>query len=574
MGAIAIFIDQDHVFDSGGRWVGLVGTGAELTDPHPMNISVAPDFAWEYMVVANFQNTSEVGGSGIGEMLVFNSTWNAAQNRWTLIYQSDSPATSLKPDTGQIWAHDGINVDIYLNYSVIGTGDNWTYAVAAMIYDDAARPFTEGGIRQVRPTASDWIGGGSNGPLNPNVYDLAFYPTTDSQVADLSLYSPAAGANISRAVKVNFTAQSHEMLFVADLPAMEATLSVPQVAAGESTGLATFVTNRGIPVKGASVSLGASPASALDIISPNPTTTNAFGSALFTVRAKHLDADTTVTLTATASVGASEVSTMSTLTVMAVSHTYGLALSVANGVLGTGEESAVTATFRDKGDPISGATVSLSSDEGALTVFSSPVTTDAQGRATFTVRAGYTESEVDATLTATATNDTSQVMATASVTVNGYEHIYALTGSASPTVVAENETTTVTFTLRDAGAAVSGGTIAISVSPGTAFEVVGDASKTTAANGQASFTLRAKSVSEDTSAMLTATASNATAPNVATFEVTIVAQGVVEAPPAAGIASEVFWAVTGVLIVVAGVFAALWVLGRIGRPGGKGPGSE
>ena len=566
MGTIAIFIDQDHVFGSGGRSVSLVGTGAELTDPHPMNISVAPDFAWEYLVVATFENRSAVGdASGVGEMFVFNSTWNPAQQRWSLIYLSTAPSLSPEPDTGQIYAKDGNVVDIWLNFSVLGTSDNWTYVIAGMLFDDAARPFDTGGIRQVRPTAGDWTGGGSNGPMNPNVYDLAFYPDAAAQAADLSQYTARAYANITRAMQINFGAKWHGPVVVQNLLDASATLSVSEVGPGESAGLTVYVTNRNVPVAGASVQLAADPAGSVDIVGPNPATTNEFGAAAFTVRGRSLDSDSTVALTATATVETSEVSTVSSLLVRAVSHSYRVFLSAADGALPTGAQTTVTATFTDKGAPVVGASVTLASGNAVLSVVTASATTDAQGQASFTVRAGYSEADVPVTLTATATNATVGTTATLSVTVKGFIHAYALSGSASATVVEAGETTTVTFIFRDAGVARAGATVSIGT-PSEGFDVVGDVSKTTDASGQVSFTLRARSVSSDTTIVVTGTASNGTAQNIATASVSIVAQAPAAPVAAAGISTELFIGVTVVLAVIAAVLAVLWMRARRGKP--------
>lgn len=570
---IVIFIDQDHVYNSGARSVGLIGTGAELTDPHPLNLSVAPDFAWEYMVVANFMNTSQSGGSGVGEMLVFNSTWVPAQQRYGLIYQSTAPSLSPKPDTGQIYSRNGTATDIWLNYSVFGDSDNWTYAIAGALYDDASRPFEQGGIRKVLPTVGEWNGGGSNGPMNPNVYDLAFYPDTESQVADLSQYSPTSYANVTRAIQLNLTDHWYGMVAVQNLLAMTGAMSDDTVEAGGTAGLVTFLTNRAVPLAGASVTLTADPASALDIISTNPTTTNSAGAATFTVRGRTVSEDTAVTLTATATSGESSVSSVMTLTVKALSHNYRVVLSAADA-LSTGASTTIEATFTDKGAPVAGASVGLASSGSALVAVTPSATTNAQGVATFTVRAGYTETDTAVALTATATNGTSTATATVSVTVKGFVHVYTMTGAASVSVVAANGTATVTFTLKDAGAPRAGATVTITVSPSTAFEIQGDTQKATDASGTATFTVKAKSVADDTAATVTATASNGTATNVATFGVTVVAQG---AAPSGGqvttqgVAVEIFAAVAIALAAIAVVLGYLWLRARGARRPGKPP---
>jgi hypothetical protein len=358
------------------------------------------------------------------------------------------------------------------------------------------------------------------------------------------------------------------MVVVQNLLAMTASLSDDSLATGETAGIVAFLTNRNVPLAGASVSLAASPASAVDILSPSPTTTNAAGAATFTVRGRTVSANTIVTLTATATVGASTVTSIVTLTVRALAHNYRVTLSAADA-LSTGASSTVTATFTDKGSPVSGATVSLGSNQAALSVVTASATTSPQGLATFTVRAGYVEADTAATLTATATNGTATASSSAAVTVKAFVHAYSLTGSASASVVAANGTVTVTFTVKDAGVPRSGATVTITVSPSTAFEIQGNAQKTTDASGAASFTVRAKSVSDDTSGTVTATASNGTATNVATFGVTLVAQG---APPSGGqpttqgIAVEIFAGVAILLAVIAAILGVLWLRARGARP--------
>lgn len=566
MAAFAMFIDTDNVPGSGATSVKFV---QPETDPgHPINITIAREFAWEWMVLATFQNYSEfTPGDNRGELLLRSSTFNTTLNTYDLVYMSTNPGVSPEPNAGNVSSlNGGTQLEILLNRSVVGMGTNWTYVAVGALYDDAGGGWPNGGIRQVRPTAQTWEGGGANGPMNPNVYDLAFYPTTASQQQDLSEYVSTAYTTITRAMQVDLGSMWHQARSVANVLGMTSTISVTQVNAGESAGLVSFVTDRNAPIAGASVSLAANPTTAVDILTANPTPTNAFGAAMFTVRGRTVATDTTVTLTATANVGGSTVTSVSTLVVKTpvIPHTYGLSLSAANGALGTGEQTTVTAVFTDKGAPISGRTVSLSSGDAALTVLVGTATTNAQGRATFTVVAGFSTSAVDVTLTATATNDTVQSSATLSVRVKAFVHAYAMTGAASATLVAANATTTVTFTFRDAGAVMAGVTVAIAVTGG-AFDVVGDVSKATDASGQAAFTLRARSLQSDTAAVVTATASNGTATDVATAAVTVVAQGLppdVPEAPAAGVATEVFAGVTILLLLVALVFAGMWMRAR------------
>ncbi len=322
MGTIAIFIDTDHQFGSGGRSVTLVGSGAELADPHPMNLSVAPNFAFEYLVVATFQNRSEVGdASGVGEMFVYNSTWNAAQRRWSLIYLSTAPGISPEPATGQVFARNGNEVEIWLNRSVIGSGDNWTYLAAGVLFDDAARPFDQGGIRQVREVASDWIGGGSNGPFNPNVYDMAFYPTTADQMRDLSNYSNGQFANLTWGVQVNFGTRWHRLVHAVPVThnyAVGVATNVAQLNNGQDATITATFTDKGAPVAGGSVSISASPTSAGSLTGSTVKTTDANGVATFTFRAGSVTSDTVVTFTTTAQNGtAPQVTRTATLTVKA-----------------------------------------------------------------------------------------------------------------------------------------------------------------------------------------------------------------------------------------------------------------
>ena len=309
MGTVAIFIDQDNTYDSGARWVSLVGTGAELTDPHPMNLSVAPNFAWEYLVVANFQNGTEVGRGPEGEMFVFNNVWNAAQQRWTLIYLSTAPGISPEPNTGQIFAKNGNEVDIWLNFSVIGTGDDWTFVVATMLFDDAARAWDQGGVRQVREAPSDWAGSGSNGPHNPNAYDIAFYPDTPSQTEDLSNYTSGQYANLTRAVRVHFAAQTHDFLHASPLThdyAVAVASNRTTLGNGQRATITATVTDNGSPVQGAEVTLSASPSAAGTIVGSQVLTTDANGEALFTFEGAEVSQDTTVTFTATATNGTAD----------------------------------------------------------------------------------------------------------------------------------------------------------------------------------------------------------------------------------------------------------------------------
>jgi len=567
MAAFVMLIDQDRVAGSGARSVKFVQ--AESDPGHPLNVTVPPEFAWEWMVVATLQNMSEfTPGDYRGEMILRNSTFDPGVNTYSLVYISTSRTSSPEPDAAMVEStNGGTQLDFWLNRSVVGTSDNWTYMAAGALYDDAGGGWPNGGIRQVRPSAATWEGGGSNGPMNPNIYDLAFYPTTVSQQTDLGEYVSTGHAAITRAMQVDLGAKWHQMLSVANVLGMASAISSSQVNAGETAGLVTFVTDRNAAIAGAGVSLTADPTTAVTI-SGSPSTTNAFGAATFSIQGRTVSSDTVVALTVTATVGGSTVSDLVTLTVKApvITHNYRLFASAADGVLAAGVRTDVTAVFTDKGAPISGVSVSLQSSNAVLVVITGTATTNAQGQAVLQVRAGYSETNAVVTLTATATNGTSTSTATVSVTVSAYAHGYALAGSASATIVAADATTTLTFTARDVGRPVAGATVGIVLNPTSGFDIVGDASKTTDASGQVTFTLKARSVSSDTAVIVTATLTNGTATSTAT--VTVVAQG---APPAApaGIAVEVFGGVTALLAIVAAAFAYLWMKAKGGRPPGK-----
>jgi len=325
MAAIAIFIDQDHQVGSGARWVGLVGNEASqiVFNQHPMNLSVAPNFGWEYMVVANFMNRSEPSindPTGRGEMMVFNDTYNALQKRYSLIYLSSAPSLSPEPQTGQIYARNGNVVDIWLNHSVLGTSDNWTYLIAGLVYDDAARPFQDGGIRSVKPVVENWAGGGANGPFNTNAYDAAFYPDTASQTTDLSNYATGQYANLTWGMQVNFGTQWHRFVHAVPVThnyAAGVSPNVTQLNAGQDATVTVTFTDKGAPVVGASVSIASSPSSAGALTGSTVKTTDSNGRVTFTFHAASVTTDTVVTFTATATNGTSTAAGTGTLTVKA-----------------------------------------------------------------------------------------------------------------------------------------------------------------------------------------------------------------------------------------------------------------
>ena len=580
MASFAMFIDQDHVVGSGARDTGVV----QESDPgysHPMNLSVAQDFAWEYMVLATFQNLSEfTPGDYRGEMIIRNNVYDSVSRTYGLVYMSTNLGASLYPTAGKVQANNGTQLDFWLNRSVIGTSDNWTYVATGALYDDAGSGWPSGGIRQIRPAAATWEGGGSNGAMNPNVYDLAFYPTTSSQETDLSEYVSTGFTGVSHAIQVNLTAKWYSLLSVTNVLAISSSVSVSEVRAGESAGLVSFVTNRNVPINGATVTLTPSPVSAVDVVG-SPTTTNAFGAALFTIRGRTVAVDTTVALTVAATMGSNTITNVVNLLVRAppppvITHNYAVFLAMTDGVLATGGSSSVTATFTDKGAAIVGASVSLvASPSTAVDVTGSPATTNAQGQASFTVRGRYTETDITVSLTATATNGT-VTTASSSLVVKGFVHVYSLSESATVTVVAANASTNLTFTFRDAGVARAGVQVTIVPSPATAFDVVGSVSKATGANGQATFELRAKPLASDTAVVVTATATNGTTA-VATATVSVVAQGLPPATPTPpvtpqGVAIEVFAGVAVVLAVVALAFAYMWMRARRVKPpeGGSG----
>ena len=589
MAGFAMFIDTNHVVGSGAQQVGFVQP--ESPPGHPMNLSVAPEFAWEWMVLATFQNETELATPGTynGELILRNSTYDSAFGTYDLVYMSTNPAASPEPNAAIVASTlGGTQLDFWLNRTVVGTTDNWTYVAAGLMYDDAGGGWPNGGIRQVRPTAGNWEGGGSNGPMNPNVYDLAFYPTTASQQTDLSQYVSTGYTSVSRAVQVNFGTQWYSLLSVENILGISTEASVSQVKAGESAGLVSFVTNRNSPIADASVTLTATPASAVTIANPTRTT-NAFGAATFTVVGNTVSADTPVVLTMTATVGASTVTGSVNLLVKAppapvITHAYGLLVALSDGVLPTGATTTVAATFQDKGAPVVGASVSLvASPSAAVVITTASATTNAQGVASFTVRGAYSESDVPVTLTATGTNGTETASAGASLTVKAFVHVYTTSVTVNKTVIAANTSATVTITVTDAGVAAQGAAVQITVSPATAFDITGDALKDTDANGQAVFTLRAKPLSADTAAVVTLTVSNGTGaspPVVATATASLVSQGLPTTTPPAqnivtqGVAVEVFVAVAVVLAAVAAVFAYLWMRGRAGRPPEEGSGEN
>ncbi len=582
MAAFAMLIDQDHVVGSGARDIAVI----QESDPgyaHPLNLSVAPDFAWEYVIVATFQNLSEfTPGDYRGEMIIRNNVYDSVSHTYGLVYMSTNPGASLYPEAGKVQANNGTQLDFWLNRTVVGTSDNWTYVAVGALYDDAGSGWPSGGIRQVRAAAGTWEGGGSNGPMNPNVYDLAFYPTTPSQETDLSEYVSTGFTGVSHAIQVDLGAKWYSLLSVTNVLAISSTMSVSQVNAGESAGLVSFVTNRNQAIGGASATLTATPASAVEIIG-SPTTTNSFGAALFTVRGRTVAADTTVALTVTATAGSDTISSVVDLLVKAplppvITHSYAVFVAIADGILQTGGSTTVTASFTDKGAAISGASVSLAANPAsAISITGTPGTTNSQGQATFTVYAHYTEADVSVALTASATNGSSTTPGTASLTVKGFVHVYSMVGTANVTVVAANATARLTFTFRDAGVARSAIQVSIAMAPTTAFDVVGSVAKSTDANGQVTFDVRAKPLASDTAVVVTATATNGTT-SVATATVSIVAQGLPPTTPVSpvvpqGVAVEVFAGVSVVLAIVAVAFAAMWMRARA-RPPRGGPGKE
>jgi hypothetical protein len=584
MAAFVMFIDQDHVVGSGARDVGVVQDGDV---GHGLNLSVAQDFAWEYMVVGTFQNYSEfTPGDNRSELAVRDNVFDSVTGTYRLVSLSTSPSAGTHPTAAKVQStNGGTQLDFWLNRTIVGQSDNWTYVAAGALYDDAGAGWPSGGIRQIRPSAGTWEGGGSNGPMNPNVYDLAFYPTTASQEQDLSEYVSSGFTGVSKAIQVNLTAKWYSLLSVTNVLAISSTASVGTVKGGETAGIVSFVTNRNAAVAGATVSIAANPASAVTIVGAS-STTNAFGAATFTAQGNTVTADTSVALTITATVGGNSITSVVNLLVKAppapvITHSYSVFVSSEDGVLPTGSSTTVSVTFQDKGTAISGAQVTLSaSPAAAVDITGSPATTNAQGVASFTVQAAYAEADVAVSLTATATNASTPTTATASLTVKAFAHAYTVTTGTDKTIVAANATATVTFTVKDAGAVLSGATVTIAVSPATAFDVVGDAAKSTDANGQAVFTLKAKPLADDTSATVTATIANGTGtpPTVATVTVSLVAQGlpaVTPPPPVTqqGVAVEVFAGVVIVLAAIALVFLYLWMRARSGsRPPEQGSG--
>lgn len=320
MAAFILLIDVDQVAGSGE--VDVVHVMPEAAPPKPVNVSVGSQFAWEYVVVATFQNLSEfTPGDDRGEMVIRSNVPDTVNNTYEMLYLSTSLSLSPKPDAGKVFASNGgTQLDFWLNRTDLGLSYNLTYVAMAALYDDGGVGWPGGGIRQVEASAGNWVGGGADGPDNPNVYDLLFYPTTAAQTTDLSDYGTYAV--IRRAMQVDLMNQTFTALYQPkpvvthdyDVAVSAAPTSVGE---GEDVAVTVTFTDNNVPLVGKSVSIAVSPTTAMSIVGDAVKTTDSQGKASFTLRGRAVETDTTVTITATGTNDTTATTGTTTVTVTA-----------------------------------------------------------------------------------------------------------------------------------------------------------------------------------------------------------------------------------------------------------------
>ncbi len=242
--------------------------------------------------------------------------------------------------------------------------------------------------RQITVTARD----SSNNPLSNQFVEISSTPgasitpanatTNASGEAVFTFLSSTTGSFTITAQIAGIAIADNEVINVTTVGPGSTVVATPStVLVGQnSTVTVTVIDTGGAPVVGTSVILSSSrPGN--DTISGSPATTNGAGQATFTVTSNLEGAST---LTAIAN-GIPIVST-ATLTVKQVSATNSF-ITVSPPSVFIGQTRTVTVTVRDSSNaPLSGATVTLSSDRGpGDTISPSSATTDINGIATFSV---------------------------------------------------------------------------------------------------------------------------------------------------------------------------------------------
>jgi len=314
-------------------------------------------------------------------------------------------------------------------------------------------------------------------PSSPNTYAFTMDMTSRSGLA------------YSRSVSVSVTQ------YAMTLTASPATLA----GDGASTSTITVtLTSGGSPLSGASITL----TKTMGTLAQETLTTNASGQATTTYTSAMTTSNQTATVTATYGAGTSK-------SVDIALEGVQLSVSASPAAIGADGQSTSTATITltKAGAPWSGRTVTLATSAGTLGATS--FTTSGSGQASTTLTSTASESDVVATLTAGYLSPTF----TATTTVT-FQRV-VLTVSASPAGIAADgqSTSTITVTVTQNGAALSGASVTLGTTAGT----LGSTSLTTNASGQAT-TLTATASESDVTATVTATYRGHQKTTTVTFE--------------------------------------------------------
>lgn len=326
---------------------------------------------------------------------------------------------------------------------------------------------------------------GSNGQVVFTVSD------TTSEAVTYTASDASQGVTFDQTATVSFGGVA------ASATAVASPASVPQ--GGTSTVTVTVENQFSEPVAGVGVSLSPSAGSSSTVTPSGSEQTAGNGTASFTVTDKVAE-----TVTYTASVARISSSPTATVTYTPVVKT--LSLTGPSSSVAAGSPVVLTATANDtNGQPIDGASVSLSADPQDATGSGTPstATTGSNGTATFTVSETKAETVTyDATASA-AGGGTASANATVSY-VAGPVSAGESTVTANPTQTAAGGSgSTITVTVLDQYAnPINGATVALTAGSGSS--TITPSTATTGGNGEATFTVTDKTAESVT---YTATAS-------------------------------------------------------------------
>jgi|GEM_PF-5487917 len=308
-------------------------------------------------------------------------------------------------------------------------------------------------------------GAGTLPPTSPLTYASGntvntFTPTVSGLVTVTATFTPASGPSISAQAQIDINDS-----YALNLSAAPNSIS----NLGTSTLTATL-TNGGVVVNGAAITWSIVSGPGGGSLSSSSSTTNTSGQAVNT-----FTANTSGTVTIQAQYGT--IIAQATITIIPAYH---IALNPHEQTIVNGGSASLTATLLDGNNPVPGATLSWYL-VGNGSMLAASTATDSNGNSVNT-------------FTATASGLASITIAyggAGALAEVDVDPLYSLNLTAVPTTINNGGQTTLTATLTDNGAPVSGQSISWSIIGGTGSGSLSSSSSTTNSGGNAGNTLTA-----------------------------------------------------------------------------------